>query len=80
MFFPAQLDAKITLPRAMSLLVFGLLLLSCAISWPHTMAPWLRLPADRDDFAHGFCIGMALTLDTFALILLLRLSWLRRNR
>jgi F0F1-type ATP synthase membrane subunit c/vacuolar-type H+-ATPase subunit K len=67
-------DSKKSLPAALLLLSVGLLLLSCGIAWQHTFSPLLHLAARQDDFFHGFCMGLALTLEAGALVLLLRIG------
>jgi hypothetical protein len=63
--------SKKTLPAALLLLTTGLLLLSCATGWQHTISPMLRLAPSQDDFTHGFCIGLAISFEAVALVLLL---------
>jgi hypothetical protein len=79
MFLTARLDPKTARPRAILLLVAGLLLLCCATSWQHVMTPLLGLSAEHDDFAHGFCLGLALTLELIAVILLVRIGRQRQQ-
>jgi hypothetical protein len=63
-------QAKEIRPTAMLLLAVGLILFSCAIGWQHTLSPLLHLSPDLDDFTHGFCMGLAVTLEAIAVLLL----------
>ena len=71
MLFNSLAQSKKTLPAALLLLTTGLLLLSCATGWQHAIAPMLRLAPSQDDFAHGFCIGVAISFEAIAVVLLL---------
>jgi len=64
-------QSKKTRLTAMLLLAVGLLLLGCAIDWQRTLSPLLHLSSDLDDFAHGFCIGLAVTLEAIAAVMLM---------
>jgi hypothetical protein len=70
-------DSSKNLPAALFLLSAGLLVFSCGIAWQHALAPLFHLSAGPNDFFHGFCIGLGLTLEVIALVMLVRIS---RNR
>jgi hypothetical protein len=70
-------DSSRSLPKALFLLAFGLLLLMYAINWQHTLSPLLHLPIAHEDFIQGFCIGLGLALEAGALVMLVRI---RLNR
>ena len=59
---------------AMFLLSSGLLVLSCGIGWQYAFAPLFHLSAGPNDFFHGFCYGLGLTLETSAVVMLLRIN------
>ena len=63
-------ESKKSLPLALLMLSVGLFSLSCGVAWQHVFAPLLHFSPDRNDFLHGFCIGMGLALDIAALVLL----------
>ncbi len=67
-------DSKKSVSAALLLLSVGLLLLSCGVAWQHALAPLLHLSAAQNDFFHGFGIGLGLTLEIAALVMLVRLS------
>ncbi len=79
MLFDSCLPSKKSLPAALFVLVLGLLLLSCAIGWQHAIGPLLHLSAAMDDFLHGFCLGLALTLEATAVVLLIALTRAQRT-
>jgi hypothetical protein len=70
-------ESKKSLPIALLLLSVGLFSLSCGVAWQHTFGPMLHFSADRNDFFHGFCIGLGLTLEIAALFLLGRIIAIR---
>ena len=61
-------------PAALILLSIGLLVLSCGVAWQHAFAPFFHLSAGPNDFIHGFCMGLGLTLEVIALVMLARIS------
>jgi hypothetical protein len=79
MLLNCLLDSKKSLPVALLSLSAGLLVLSCGIAWQHVFAPILRLSAQENDFFHGFCIGLGLTLEAGALVMLVSISRHRLN-
>jgi hypothetical protein len=68
------------IPLAWVFLFAGLLILPIAIGWQHTLAPVLHLAKNQDDFWHGFCYGIGMTLETFAILTLGVTSVLRTQR
>jgi hypothetical protein len=69
-----SLDSKKSLNVALLLLTVGLLALICGITWQHAFAPVLHLKSGPDDFFHGFSIGLGLTLECFAVVILVRIG------
>jgi len=67
-------DSKKSVSAALLLLSVGLLLLSCGVAWQHAFAPLLHLSAAQDDFIHGFSMGLGLTLEIAAVVMLVRIS------
>jgi FtsH-binding integral membrane protein len=74
MFFNHSLNSRKRLSAALLLLSVGLLVLSCGVAWQHAFAPLLHLSAARDDFFHGFSMGLGLTLEIAALVMLVHIS------
>lgn len=74
MLLNCLLNSKKSLPVAISLLSTGLLVLCGGIAWQHAFAPIFHLSADVNDFFHGFCVGLGLTLEIFAVVLLARIN------
>jgi len=71
-------DSKKSIPAAMALLSAGLLLVSCGILWQRVFAPLLPLWTGPNDFFYGFSIGLGLTLEVVAAVLLVRINAERR--
>ena len=59
-----------SLPVALSILVVGLMLTTCAGPLRQGFASAFHLTLNQADFANGFFIGLGLTLEIGALILL----------
>ncbi|MGA3049904.1 MAG: hypothetical protein ABSD67_25090 [Terracidiphilus sp.] len=59
-----------SLPDALSILIVGLMLATCAGSFGQALASAFHLTLNQADFANGFFIGLGLTLEIGALILL----------
>jgi len=74
MLLNCALDAKKSLPAALLLLSAGLLVLMCGITWQHAFAPLLHLSAGYDDLLHGFCVGLGLTFEVVAVVMLVRIN------
>jgi F0F1-type ATP synthase membrane subunit c/vacuolar-type H+-ATPase subunit K len=73
MFLNCSCDLNKSRPAAMRMLAIGLLLVSCGIAWQHVFAPLLHLSADQDDFFRGLCMGLGITLEIMALVVLARI-------
>ena len=73
-------DSNRSLPKALFLLTFGLLLLTCANNWQHTYSPLLHLATAHEDFIQGFCIGLGLALEAVALVMLVRIRLSRLKK
>jgi hypothetical protein len=59
-----------SVPVALALLVVGLLMNTCTVEWRPLFTPLLHLAPDLDDFAHGLCIGLGLSFEISALVVL----------
>lgn len=55
------------IPFAMTLLAVGLAILVVGASWPMLVPSFLNLGSN--DFLHGFCFGLGLTLEIGGVIL-----------
>lgn len=67
-------DPRKRVAAASLLLSVGLLVLSCAIAWQRALAPLVHPGAALDDFFHGFLIGLGLTFEICAVVLLARIG------
>ena len=67
-------DSKKSVSAALLLLSGGLFLLSCGAAWQHALAPLLHFSAAQSDFFHGFSIGLGLSLEIAALVMLVRIT------
>ena len=72
-------DPKKSRSAGLVLLSLGLLLVSCGILWQHALAPMLHLSTAVDDFFHGFSIGLGLTFEMVAVVVLMRVNACRTN-
>ena len=57
------------IPVAMSLIVVGLSILLIGIAWPRFSPSVPHIGTDWNDFAHGFLIGLAITLEAGGVVL-----------
>jgi uncharacterized protein YjeT (DUF2065 family) len=74
MFLNCLHDSKKTQSTALLTVVVGLLIVSCGATWQRAFAPLLHLSTSQNDFFHGFCIGLGLTLEVAALVVLVRIG------
>jgi hypothetical protein len=74
MLLNVSVNSKKSLPAALLLLSAGLLVLSCGVAWQHAFVPLFHLSTNADDFFHGFCYGLGLTLEIIALVILGRIN------
>jgi hypothetical protein len=74
MLLNCSLNSKNGLPAALLLLSAGLLVLSCGIAWQNAFTPHVHLSTNANDFFQGFCVGLGLTLEIIALVMLGRIS------
>jgi len=65
-----QLDPKKQKSAALFLLVVGLLLSCTSLAWKQVFASLFHLSGDQTDFFHGFSIGLGLSLEICAIVLL----------
>ena len=70
-------DPKKCAASALLMLSAGLVVLSCGILWQSTLAPVLHLHGVDGDFIHGFSIGLGLTLEICAVVILVRIGYRR---
>ena len=73
-------DPKKTLPAALLTMVVGLLMVTCGATWQRALGPALHLSVAQNDFFHGFCIGLGLSLEVAAVVVLARLAAVRQNQ
>jgi hypothetical protein len=73
-------DPKKSLSVALLTLVIGLLIVSCGATWQRAFAPILHLSMAQNDFFHGFCVSLGLTLEVAALVVLVRIGVARKNQ
>jgi len=72
MFLRPSLDPKKALPAGLALLIAGMLLTICGIVWQRSFSPLFHLASGPNDFLHGFSLGLGLTLEAIAVVLLVR--------
>lgn len=73
-------DPKKSLSTALLTLVIGLLIVTCGATWQRVFAPILHLSTTQNDFVHGFCLGLGLTLEVVAIVVLARIGAARQNK
>jgi len=66
-------DPKKAVKFALLMLSLGLLVLSCGTAWRGALAPLPHLQGVDGDFIHGFSIGLGLTLEICAVVILARI-------
>lgn len=74
MFLNNCVNSKKNLPSALFLLSAGLLVSTCGVAWQHAFAPLFHFSAGPNDFVRGFCIGLGLTLEIIAVVMLARIN------
>ena len=69
-----QLNPKKARPAALLVMCAGLLLVTCVAPCEHQLlTPLLHLSAGQQDFVHGFSIGLGLSMEIAAVVVLARL-------
>lgn len=68
-----------SMPSALSMIVVGLMLTTCAGSLRAGLASALHLTLNQADFANGFFLGLGFTIEIFALVILSAHLRARRN-